>query len=260
MELTWSTFALEILNFLVLVWILKRFLYKPVLDVVARRRAGIEKQLADAAALEADAQALRARYQGRVEEWNAERQKALEALNREVEAERGKRLAALEEVLERERKKAEAAAERGRADAAARLERTALEQGASFAAKLLSTAAGPETERRLAALAIDALGALPPGRAAELTAGGGEPPDRITVASAYPLDAAECGRLRAALAKLLGGEPSFEFVEDASLVAGLAVTVGPWRLGLNVRDELAGFTRLAGTGERMSDGSGKAAE
>jgi len=49
LELSWSTFLLEIINFLVLVWILKHFLYKPVLDVIARRRSGIEKTLADAA-------------------------------------------------------------------------------------------------------------------------------------------------------------------------------------------------------------------
>ena len=51
MELSWSTFILEAINFLVLVWILKRFLYKPVLDVIERRKAGIEKIQADAKAL-----------------------------------------------------------------------------------------------------------------------------------------------------------------------------------------------------------------
>ena len=54
MELNWSTFVLEILNFLVLVWILKRFLYKPVLAVIARRREGIEKSLAEARSLHED--------------------------------------------------------------------------------------------------------------------------------------------------------------------------------------------------------------
>ena len=37
MELDWSTFALEIINFLALLWILKRFLYRPILAVVAER-------------------------------------------------------------------------------------------------------------------------------------------------------------------------------------------------------------------------------
>ena len=50
MELTWSTFILEIINFLILVWILKRFLYKPVMDAIAKRRASIEQSMQDAAA------------------------------------------------------------------------------------------------------------------------------------------------------------------------------------------------------------------
>lgn len=40
MQIDWTTFVLEIVNFLALVWLLKRFLYTPVLDVLARRRAG----------------------------------------------------------------------------------------------------------------------------------------------------------------------------------------------------------------------------
>ena len=37
MQLNWSTFVLEIINFLILVWVLKRFLYKPVLAAIAQR-------------------------------------------------------------------------------------------------------------------------------------------------------------------------------------------------------------------------------
>jgi F-type H+-transporting ATPase subunit b len=45
MELDWTTFALEIINFLALIWILKRFLYRPVLATLGQRRAGIEANL-----------------------------------------------------------------------------------------------------------------------------------------------------------------------------------------------------------------------
>jgi len=76
MDLSWSTFVLEIINFLVLVWILKRFLYKPVLDVIARRRAGIEKSMADAEALHADAEKLQEQYEDRLAVWDQERLQA----------------------------------------------------------------------------------------------------------------------------------------------------------------------------------------
>ena len=42
-ELSWSTFILEVINFIVLVFILKHFFYKPVLTAIARRRESIDK-------------------------------------------------------------------------------------------------------------------------------------------------------------------------------------------------------------------------
>ena len=91
MELSWSTFVLEIINFLVLVWILKRFLYKPVLEVIARRRAGIEKTRVDAEALQADAEVLQKQYESRLADWNEERQQARDTLAHELEAERARK-------------------------------------------------------------------------------------------------------------------------------------------------------------------------
>ena len=40
MGLDWSTFLLELVNFLILIWILKRFLYAPVKAAVEARRSG----------------------------------------------------------------------------------------------------------------------------------------------------------------------------------------------------------------------------
>ena len=48
MEFDWTTFALEVVNFLVLVWLLKRFLYRPVLACSTRRRAEVERHMAEA--------------------------------------------------------------------------------------------------------------------------------------------------------------------------------------------------------------------
>ncbi len=85
MELSWSTFVLELINFLVLVWILKRFLYKPILEVIARRKAGIEQVRAEAEDLHASAEQLRQQYEGRLAAWNRERQQARDDLKRELE-------------------------------------------------------------------------------------------------------------------------------------------------------------------------------
>ena len=48
MQFNWSTFVLEIINFVVLVWILKHFLYRPVLSLLEKRREKIEQSLSAA--------------------------------------------------------------------------------------------------------------------------------------------------------------------------------------------------------------------
>ena len=149
MEMSWSTFILEIFNFLILVWILKHFLYKPVLGVIERRQSGIRQTLADAEAMRAEAQELQERNEGRLAEWDLERQQAREALASELEDERARKMAKLEADIEQERLKARVTGERQQADTIRRIEEAALGQGARFAARLLEQAAGPELQARL---------------------------------------------------------------------------------------------------------------
>ena len=85
MELNWTTVALEIVNFLVLVWILKRFLYRPVLQVIERRRADIETTLNEAREREETAQQLREQFENRLAAWQQDKLAAREELQRELE-------------------------------------------------------------------------------------------------------------------------------------------------------------------------------
>ena len=47
MLIDWFTVGAQALNFLVLVWLLKRFLYQPILDAIDAREKRIAKELAD---------------------------------------------------------------------------------------------------------------------------------------------------------------------------------------------------------------------
>ena len=48
MQIDWWTLGLQAVNFLVLVWLLQRFLYKPVMRLIERRRQNVEKAFAEA--------------------------------------------------------------------------------------------------------------------------------------------------------------------------------------------------------------------
>ncbi|HHJ16631.1 MAG TPA: ATPase [Gammaproteobacteria bacterium] len=245
MELNWSTFILEILNFLVLVWILKRFFYRPVLNVLARRRAGIEKILSDAKTLHHDAEALQAQYRGRLADWELERQQAREQLVREIEEERAQRLAALQSELEQEREKARVAEARRQSDAMHKAEETALIQAARFASRVLGQVACPELEEKLLGLVIDELPQLPAEQIAALRNNRGQIPETIVVASAFPLSDSQRQKLRKALIATTGTDLPLHFEQDVEILAGVRITIGPWVLGANLRDELRSFAEFA---------------
>jgi F-type H+-transporting ATPase subunit b len=245
LELNWSTFALEIINFLILVWILKRFFYQPVLEVIARRRADIEKTRADAQQLQDEAQALRSQYENRLAEWDKERRAAREQLAKEIEAERAQRLQTLSGELVQERERSAIVGQRRLDNLQRQLEQTALTQGAQFAARLLSLAAAPPLQEKLLELLLQQLETLSASRLEDLRSGIGSAPDGIKVTSAFTLDATMRRRLEQALGACLGMALAFQYQEDADLLAGVRIAVGSWVLHANLKDELAGFARLA---------------
>jgi len=242
-ELSWSTFLLEIINFLVLIWILKHFLYKPVLSIIAKRRAGIEQTLTEATRRQSEAEALKQQYETRLEQWEQERQRARETLHRELSEESHRRLAELQETLETERKKQEVAEQRRRADHLRKVEETALTQGARFAGRLLESAAGPDVEARLVAMVVEDLARLTPEQLSALYAHNGADASHIEVCTAYPLSPALQKQLQEALSHN-GWQVDPRFSVDPSLLAGVHITMGAWVLAANLRDELRGFAEL----------------
>jgi F-type H+-transporting ATPase subunit b len=247
-EFDWVTFALEIVNFLILLWILKRFLYQPVLQTIARRKAGIEKTLADAQSRHAEAEALELRYRGRLADWENEKQGLRAQAAAGIEEERTRRMAALQDALDREAARRRAVDERQADEWRSRLERQAAQQGAQFAARLLARLASREVEARLVALALEDLGGLSGAQLQAMQAACRDGHERIVMTSAFPLPEAERRALVAGLAKATATELSADFAEDPSLLAGLRIDIGPWVLHANLRDELSFFAEAARSG------------
>jgi len=88
MPINWFTVAAQAVNFLILVWLLKRFLYKPILHAIDEREKGIADQLAQAEAKKAEAQKERDDFQHKNEAIDQERAALLKKAADEARAER----------------------------------------------------------------------------------------------------------------------------------------------------------------------------
>jgi F-type H+-transporting ATPase subunit b len=240
-ELNWTTFILELINFVVLIWILNRFLYRPVMNVIAQRKAAIQKTLSEAETTRNDAQALQSQYENRLTEWEQERDKARTQLRDEINAERSRLLDHLRAELDQEREKAVAVEQRRLKDFAQQAEATALAQGGAFASRLLSRLGGPELERKIIDMVREDFPNLPHDqlqaiRVTSVTIG---LPMKIT--SAYPIDTARREVLSDACRMLAGRDVACEFLEDTALIAGVRISFGSWVLRANVQDEMSFF-------------------
>jgi F-type H+-transporting ATPase subunit b len=219
MHFDWWSFGLQTVNFAVLVWLLHRFLYRPVLRLVDARAAEIDSHYAQAKAAEEEAAAQREAVAAERAGIAAEREAALQAAAAAAETAAQARHAQAEREAAAliEAARTALAAERGEALAAAR--RAAIDLGSDIARRLLSEV--PPALRAEAWLEHieNYLRALPPPQRAALRRqlDNGAALDVVTAAP-LPADTAKTwrGRLDAALE----GPIEIAFAVDPQLVAG----------------------------------------
>jgi F-type H+-transporting ATPase subunit b len=245
MELDWSTFLLEIINFLILMWILKRFLYRPILEVIARRRQGVEKTLREAQTLRAEAEAMKLQYQRRLGDWEQEKAQAWEALQKALADERTRQSKQLDNLLAQQREKNRVLEERRLDELGHRKELAALMLAGRFTRHLLEKLAGPALEERIIALTLNELEKLsgPPLEALRSDAKNSD--EAIQISTTYPVDQTGRRLIQQTLDRLWGRSARYDFHQDPSLIAGLHMRIGSRVVQANLREELQLFSEAA---------------
>ena len=84
MLIDWFTIGAQVLNFLILVWVMKRFLYKPILVAIDKREARIAAELADADAKKAEAQQESETFKRKNDEFDRQRDALLSQATEEA--------------------------------------------------------------------------------------------------------------------------------------------------------------------------------
>ena len=244
MELDWSTFILEIVNFLILVWLLAHFFYKPVMNIIAERKKSIQDTLDKAEHMRTDAESLKSQYENRLEDWEKEKAVARGDLHVQLEQERKRAMEELEKSMEEERERAGVLAQRERDNALEEAERAGVAHGLSFSTRLLERLAGPEIEARLARIVGEDLLSLSTEQASILRRAWSSSNGTIVVRSVWPVEAASKTAIQDALSKVTGATPGFDFKQDPSLIAGICIDIGSFKIEANFKSELRFFAEM----------------
>lgn len=240
------TFLLEIVNFLVLLWILKRLLYRPILGAIEERRERARRAREELEAGRRRLEEERRRQEEALRAIDRERGRMLAQAREEAERERqrllGEAKADIRELHERER----AALEEERRRALQEVEGRVLEAAVRVSEGLLSSVAGHSLHDELVGLARRELDGLSGAKAARALEAMREP--RLRVASALPLSAEQRRFFQEAAARLGGLET--EFSEEVGLRAGARIELGELVLDASLASQIEQVRRLAQ--ERLS--------
>ena len=213
----WQTLALQTANFAILVWLLHRFLYKPVLRMVDARRAAIQRDYDAAAAAQEQARAQLAAMQAERAGIAAERDAALKAAAEQAEQAARQRAARAEVDADALLAGARKTLAVERAQALVEARSAALALGADIARRLLAEL--PESLRAEGWLERieQYLAGLPDAEVSALVAGN---PD-ITVVTSALLSVEIQDTWRTRLRRLFGDAREIAFAADPQLVAGV---------------------------------------
>jgi F-type H+-transporting ATPase subunit b len=247
LSFSWTTFIVEIVNFIVLMWLLTRFLYRPIAATIAARQDAIRKQLEEANALKSKGEELQQRYETRLHAWEDEKASLRTEFERALADERVKREADLEASLKRERDAAMTAERARDQETLRRLQDEADRRGAEFCATLLSRFASPELEAQIVQATLADLQTLPSGKRALLArANNGAAEARIT--TRYPVPEDRRREFIDALHACAENVTHVDFQQDEHLVAGVHIDLGAVSIEGNLAEELAWFASGARNG------------
>lgn len=242
MSIDWVTVLAQLANFLLLVWLLRRFLYRPILDGIDAREADIARRMVAADEAREQARIAEQGWRQLHEQTQAAQQDQLDAALRATEHEREQLLAEARAQREQEQEDWQRHLQRERQDFMRRLQHA----GALILLELTRRAVHELADQDLEAAIVRQLGRRLAPMAAELSAAAGATRQAVVSTHEALGPEAEAG-LRAALAHVLPGAEA-RFIVDAGQSPGVVIEAGGARLAWTIDSYMDEFdAALAGT-------------
>ena len=251
MLIDWFTVGAQALNFIILVWLLKRFLYKPVLNAVDAREKRIAAEIADADSKKAEAQKERDEFQRKNEEFDQQRAALMSKATEEANAER-------QGLLDEARKAADTLsmkrqeALRSEANTLNHAIRSRVEQEVfAIARKALTDLATTSLEERMSEVFVRRLRTLDGKAKEDLAEALKTTSEPVLLRSAFDLSEQQRAAIQQALNETFSAEVHIRFETAPDLVSGVELTMNGQKVAWSIADYLTSLEK--GVGELLKE-------
>jgi F-type H+-transporting ATPase subunit b len=246
MLIDWFTVGAQALNFLILVWLMRHFLYQPVLNAIAAREKRIAAELAGADAKRAEAQKEHDEFDGKNQAFDAQRAALLGQAEAAATSERDRLMAEARKDADTLRANQQTALRNDQARLGQEFTRLAADEVFGIARKTLADLATVSLEERIAEVFTRRLHEMDAKGKAALTAAVRASTDPALVRSTFALPPDQQAAIQNALNETCSAAVRVRFETAPAGLSGIEVTANGEKLAWSIADYLAVLEKKVG--------------
>ncbi len=258
----WFTFTAQIVNFLILIYLLWRFLYKPITQTMDQRQQQLETRWQEAQKQREEAKAEADSYRRQRQEWEEQRAEAMARAREEAEAQRKMLIRQARQEVNQIEAEWRASLRRQQSDFLEQLRQQVGEQTYDLARRTLRDVVDVEIEQRAIAIFIERLRNLPQPKRDEITYSQERSRSPILIRSSFELSQQQQEKLLNTLQQQFAIEKELavvegleeeneetaevpthqipvQFVTSARLICGISLLIAGQEIGWNFQGYLS---------------------
>lgn len=238
MSIDWFTFSAQIINFLVLVALLKRFLYGPVTEAMDRREAEFASRLRAADDARANAEEQAGVFQKKSEELEHTREQLLAAAGREVDEWRSKHTQNARADVDAAKQEWLHALAREKQTFVQDLRRRTIDHANRVARTILQQLSSSSLQERIIEVFLDQLQNMDSVTREEMHRAMGLSGEQLRVLSAFELTDEQRHQIATVVSQQIGPSIKPEFDIQEKLICGIELVMGGYKVSWSIAESL----------------------
>ncbi|GLU57472.1 F0F1 ATP synthase subunit B family protein [Dyadobacter frigoris] len=234
MQIDWFTVIAQIINFFILVWLLRRFLYKPILSAIDDREKKIVGQIQDAENGKSDAKKEKELFVEKNKTFDEQKEQRVKESVDAVKAERKKQMDQVGKEAGVAREEHKKSLLKMQDDMVKTIAEKTQREVLQISRKTLTDLASVSLEEQTTAVFLEKLRAMKPEEIKRFTQAFKSDSDHVLVATAFEISSGLQTQIRSEVDKMLGVSGVYDFKVLPQIISGVELSLNGYKLAWTV--------------------------
>ncbi len=221
MQIDWFTAIAQLINFLILVYILKRLLYDRIVKAMDKREEKIASRLNEADSKNKEAENKRQEYEQKIKKIEDKKNEILENARREADEKRKEMLKEARNEIDEQRQNWQESIKREKSEFYENLRKELGDHIFSLSRQVLESMAGEDIQSKMIDKFIDNIDELKSGDDEKISKAIKDSDEPIAIETSFEMKSEDKKRIEKALKELGGSNQNYEYKESSGLICGI---------------------------------------